>query len=149
MGHFSCAVRSNLYWWQGHIQTQCLSPAHRWGHSQAGVYLIFPCPRGRTHCGVVWSLSGLLAHCQACGAASVGSGVLDGVDPQGAQGRKGQARLALPLVVPCGRGPAAPGGRQTHQRDGSTEAQHCLRSTSKFCDGNWFPLGFWLGDGQE
>ena len=24
----------------------------------------------------------------------------------------------------------------------------CLRSTSKFPGRNWFPLGFWLGDGQ-
>ena len=54
----------------------------------------------------------------------MGSGILAGVDLQGAQGQEGQAYLALPSVVPCGRGPAAPGGRQTHQRDGSTEAQH-------------------------
>ena len=48
------------------------------GHSQTCVYLTFPSPRGRTHCGMVWPLSGLLAHCQACGAASMGSGVLAG-----------------------------------------------------------------------
>ena len=51
-----------------------VSPAHRWGHSQTGVYLVFPSPRGRTHCGVVWVLSRLLAHFQICGAASMGSG---------------------------------------------------------------------------
>ena len=50
-------------------------------------------------------------------------GILDGVDPQGAQGRKGQAQLALPLVFHCGRGPVAPGERQTPRKDGSTEAQ--------------------------
>ena len=53
----------------------------------------------------------------------MGSGVLAGVDPQGAQEREGQTQLALPLVVRFGRGPVAPGGRQTRQRDGSTEAQ--------------------------
>ena len=58
---------------QGRSQTQCLPRAHRWGHNQTGVYLIFPSPRGRTHCGVVWPLSGLLAHFQAYGAASMGS----------------------------------------------------------------------------
>ena len=100
-----------------------LSPAHCWGPSQTGVYLIFPSPRGRTHCGVVWPLSGLLAHCQACGAALMGSGVLAGVDLQGAQGQEGQTQLTLPLVVCFGRGPVAPGGRQTSQRDGSAEAQ--------------------------
>ena len=106
----------------GRSQTQHLYPAHCWGYSQTGVYLIFPPPRGRTHCGVVWPLSGLLAHCQACGAASMGHGVLAEVDPQHAQGREGQAQLTLPLVVPCGRVPEAPGGRQTGRTDGSTEA---------------------------
>ena len=41
---------------------------------QTGVYLILPSPRGRNHWGVVWPLSGLLGHCQACGAALMGSG---------------------------------------------------------------------------
>ena len=95
---------------------------------------------------VVWPLSGLLAHCQDCGAASMGSGVLAGVDPQGAQGREEQAQLALPLVVCFGRGPVAPGGRQTRRVDGSTEAQHWVFARCKQVrDGNWFPLGFWLG----
>ena len=87
----------------------CRQPT--WGHRQTGVYLIFPSPRDRTHCGVVWPLPGLLAHCQACGAALMGSGILARVDPQGAQGWEGQAQLALLSVVPWGRGPAAPGGR--------------------------------------
>ena len=67
---------------RGCSRTRCLPPAHRWGHSQTGVYLIFPSPRGRTHCGVMWPLSGLLAHCHACGAASMGPGVLARVDPR-------------------------------------------------------------------
>ena len=50
-----------------------------------------PSPRGRTHCVVVWPLSGLLAHFQACGVASMGSGILAGVDLQGAQWWEGQA----------------------------------------------------------
>ena len=105
------------------VRPDVCPPVHHWGHSQTGVYLIFFSPRGRTHCGVLWPLSGLLAHCQAYGNVSVGSGVLAGVDPQGAQGWEGQTQLALLLVVWCGRGPSAPGGRQTHGRDGSTEAQ--------------------------
>ena len=41
------------------------------------------------------------------------------------------------------------GGRQIRRRDGSTEAQRwCLHCASKFSAGNWFPLGFWLGDGR-
>ena len=52
---------------------------------------IFSFLRGRTHCGVVWPLSRLLAHCQACGAALMGSGILAGVDLQDAQGWEGQA----------------------------------------------------------
>ena len=69
-------------------------------------------------------LSGLLAHCQACGAASMGSDILAGVDQQGAQGREGQAQLAFPSEICFRRGPAAPGGSQTLQRDGSAETQH-------------------------
>ena len=72
---------------------------------------------------MLWSLSGLLAHCQGCGAALMGSVVLAGVYLQGAQGQEGQAKLALLSVVPCKSGPAAQAGRQTRQRDGSTEAQ--------------------------
>ena len=52
------------------------------------------------------------------------SGVFTGVDPQGAQGQEGQTQRALPSVVRLGRGPEAQGGRQTHRKDGSTEAQH-------------------------
>ena len=76
---------------QGHSRTWCLPPAHCWGHSQTDVYLIFLSPRGRTHCGVLWPLSGLLAHCQACGASSMGYGVLAGVVLRGAQRQEGQA----------------------------------------------------------
>ena len=47
----------------------------------------------------------------------------------------------------------AAGGSQTHcWRGGSTEAQKhsvgCLHGASKFPGRNWFPLGFWLGDGR-
>ena len=73
------------------IRPDVCPPAHGWGHSQTDVYLIFPSPRGKTHFGVVWPLSGLLAHCQDCGTALMGFGLLAGVDPQGAQGWEGQA----------------------------------------------------------
>ena len=59
---------------RGRSQTRCLPPAPRWGYGQTGVYVILPFPKGRTHCGAAWPLSGLLAHCQVCGAASMGSG---------------------------------------------------------------------------
>ena len=79
----------------------------------------------------------------------MGYGLLAEVGPQGAQGREGQAQLTLPLVVRFRRGPAAPEGTQTRRRDGSTEAQHWVFVQCKqVCDGNWFPLGFWLGDGR-
>ena len=98
---------------------------------------------------MVWPLSRLLACFQACGFAWMGSGILAGVDLQGAQGREGQAQLSLPWVVPCGRGPEAPGGRQSHRRDESTEAQRWVFVwTGMFGEGNWFPLEFRLGDGR-
>ena len=111
----------NLCWWRGHSQSQCLLPAHCWGHSQTGVCLLLPSPRGGIHCGVVWPV---WATCTLPGLWCWGSGVLAGVDLQGAQGREGQAQLAFPSEIRFGRGSAAPGGSQTRWRDGSTEAQH-------------------------
>ena len=53
-----------------------------------------------------------------------GSGILDGVDWQGAQGPEGLAQLTYPLAIRLGKGPAALGGSQTRRwRDGSSEAQ--------------------------
>ena len=76
-------------------QTRCLSPATP-GAIQTGVYFIFPSPRGRTHCGVVFPLSGLLPHCQACGAALMGSG-------QGCISRGGSANSTGAGGVALGR----------------------------------------------
>ena len=64
------------------------------------------------------------ATCTLPGLWCWGSGVLAGVDRQGAQGWEGQAQLAYPSVICFRRGPAAWGGSQTrHPRDGSAEAQ--------------------------
>ena len=65
--------RRNLCWW-AEPQSDPMSALSLPLGPQTGVYLIFPSPRGRTHCGVLWPLSELLAHCQACGAALMGSG---------------------------------------------------------------------------
>ena len=46
-------------------------------------------------------------------------GVLARADLRGAGGAGGAGLATLLLVVPCGRGPAALGGRQTRRRDGS------------------------------
>ena len=64
-----------------------------------------------------------IAHCQACGAALMGSGVLAAVDLQGAQGWEGQTQLAFPSEIRLGRVPVAPGGSQTRRRDLSAEAE--------------------------
>ena len=117
------------------------APAHHCGHIQTGVYLIFPSPRGRTHCVVVWPLSGIFAHCQSCGTAWMGSGILAGVDAQGSQGWEGQAQLALPSVVCFGREADLSEG-WIHR---STALGVCAVQASSV---NRFPLGFWLGDGR-
>ena len=80
----------------------------------------------------------------------LGSGVLAGVDRQGAQGREGQAQLAFPSVVHFRRGPAALGGSQTRRwRDGSAEAQCWVFVVAiKFPDRNWFLLDFGWGMGE-
>ena len=60
-----------------------------------------------------------------------GSGVLAGVDRQGAQGREGQAQLVFPSEICFGRGPVAPGGNQTPQKDGSSEGQRWVFAQCK------------------
>ena len=82
---------------------------------------IFSSPsRGGIHCGVVWPL---WATCTLPGLWCWGSGILAGVDRQGAQGQEGLAQLAFPSEIRFGRVPAALGGSQTRWRDGSAEAQ--------------------------
>ena len=89
--------------------------------------------------------SGLLAPCQACGAGE--SGILAGVDRQGAQGQEGKAPLAFPTEIRFGRGPVALGGSQTPAAGGVDPQKHRVGCSCKFTDRNRFPLGFWLGDG--
>ena len=51
----------------------------------------------------------------------------------------------LLLEGPCGT------RREADPLEGWIHKKHsvgCLRSAGKFHDGNWFPLGFWLGDGR-
>ena len=69
---------------------------------------------------MVWPI---WATCTLPGLWCWGSGILAGVDRQGAQGREGQAQLAFPLEICFGRGPAALGGSQTCQKYESAEAQ--------------------------
>ena len=72
-GHFLCAVQSNLCWWAG-PQSDPMSAASPPLGPQSEWCVPYLLSRSRTHCGEVWPLSGLLPHCQACGAASMGSG---------------------------------------------------------------------------
>ena len=62
------------------------------------------------------------ATCTLPGFWCWGSGVLSGVDQQGAQGQEGQAQFTFPLEIRFGSSSVAPGGSQTRQSDGS-EAQ--------------------------
>ena len=124
--------------------------AHCWGHIQNCVYFIFPSPRGRTHCGVLWPLFGQFAHCRVCGAASLGSG--QGCISWGGSTRctgVGRADLALLAISsplregPCStRREAGPIGEMDPQK----HSIGCLCGSSKFSDGNLFPLEFQLGD---
>ena len=96
--------------------------------------------------GVVWPLSGLLAHCQACSTGSMGSGQV-----HISQG--GSSRCTGAGWVGLGRfaisGPLWEGPCSTRREAGLSEGW-IHRSTAlgacTFRDGNWFPLGFWLGD---
>ena len=70
------------------------------------------------------------------------------MDRQGAQGREGQAQLTFPLEICFGRGPVVLGGsRPAGGMDLQKHSFGCLLGANKFPGGNWFSLGFWLGDG--
>ena len=140
LGHFPCAVLNNLRWSMG------LPPAHRWGHSQTGVCLLFPSPRGGIHCGFAWPVWGT---CPLPGLWCWGCGVLAGVDPQRAQGRRGRlSSLFLQRSTSGGALRHQEGVRPTGGMDLQKHSIGCLHNTSKFPGRNWFPLGFWLGDGR-
>ena len=134
---------------RGCSQTQCLPPAHRWGHSHSGVYLILPSPRGKIHGGVVWPLSVLLAHFQAWRAASIGSGILTRVDRKVHSGRMGRLSSLCHQWSPVvGALKHQEGGRPVGGMDPQKHTVGCLCDAGKFSDRNWFPLGFRLGDGR-
>ena len=113
------------------------------------MYLIFPSPRGRTHCGVVWPLSGLL--CTLPGLWCCFDGIWHiswgGFARCTVAGGAVLARFAVggPLREgPCStRREAEPSEGWIHR-----SSVWCLRGASEFRDGNWLSLGFWLGNGR-
>ena len=110
--------------------------------------------RGRTHCGVVWSLSGLLAHCQACGAALMGSG--QGHIRQGGSARctgAGGAGLACFVVS----GPLREGPCSTRREAGPSEGWIHRNIALGVCvvqaslvtgTGSLWNFGWGMGDGN-
>ena len=147
MGHFPCAVLINLHWWGGAaVRPDVCPPAHHWGHSQTGVYLLFPSPWAGIHCGVMWPV---WATCTLPSLWCWGSGVLAGVDRQGA--RRGRGRLSSLFLWRSASGGALRHREGVRPAGGMDPQKHsfgCLCGASKFPGRNWFPLGFWLGDGQ-
>ena len=133
---------------RGRSQTQCLPPAHHWGHSQTGVYLTFPSYRVKTHYGVVWPLSGLLSLCQACGAALMGSDILVRVEGRSAR-CTGAGGAGLACFVVGGllrKGPCSTrrnAGRPVRGMDPQKHSVGCLHSASKF--GELVPFGISAG----
>ena len=143
-----------LVLWAGPQSDLISAPAHCSGNSQTGMHPTFPSPRGRTHCGVVWPLSGLLAYCQACGAASKGS--CQGCISQGGSARctgVGGADLALFAVDgllgegPCStRREAGPSEGWIHR---STALGLCRMQTSLVTrTGSLWNFGWGMGEGN-
>ena len=77
----------------------------------------------------------------------MGFGVLAGVDPQGAQGWKGQAKLLCHWQSPVGGALQHPeGGRPDGVMGPQKHSIGCLHGASKF--GELVPFGVKLGDGR-
>ena len=66
---------------------------------------------------------------------------------RGRRGRLSSFAMGGPLRKgPCSTGREA--GRPVGGMDPQKHSVGCLCGASKFGDRNWFPLGFWLGDGR-
>ena len=148
-GLFACAVWSNLRWWAGPQSDLMSAPSPPLGPQPDWCVPYLPLSQGQDS---LWSgVASVWSTCTLPGLWRCFNGIwsISRVEPRDAQGQEGQAQLTLPLVVRFGRGPVAPGRSQTRRRDVSTEAQHWVFARCKQVrDGNWFPLGFWLGNGQ-
>ena len=73
--------------------------------------------------------------------------MLAGVDPQSAQGGRGRHSSLCLRWSASGRALwHQEGGRSVGGMDPQKHSVGCLHGASKFSDGNWFPLGFRLGD---
>ena len=84
--------------------------------------------------------------CCFCGIWSVSQG---GSTRCTGVGRAGLACFAVGGSLQEGTcSPGRKAGRPGGGMDPQKHSVGCLCSTSKFGDGNWFPLGFWLGDGR-
>ena len=84
--------------------------------------------------------------CCFCGIWSVSQG---GSTRCTGVGRAGLACFAVGGSLQEGTcSPGREAGRPGGGMDPQKHSVGCLCSTSKFGDGNWFPLGFWLGDGR-
>ena len=146
-GHFPCAVLNNLCWWAG-PQTDLMSaPSPPLGPQSDWCVPSLPLSQGQDS---LWSgVAPAWATCTLPGLWCWGSGILAGVDQQGAQGREGQAQLAFPLEIRFRRDPVAPGGSQTRWRNGSAEAQRLVFARCKQVP--WqelVPFGILAGDGR-
>ena len=142
-GHFPCAVLNNLRWW-ARLQSDPMSaPSPPLGPQSDWCVPYLPLSQGQDSLwsGVasVWdtcTLPGLWCcfdriWCTSQGGSARCTGA----------GGAGSARFAS-------GGPLREGLYGT-RRDGSAEAPHWVFVLCKQVhDGNWFPLGFWLGDGR-
>ena len=134
----------------GRSQTPCLPPAHHWGHSQTGVYLIFPSPRGRSHCGVVWTLYGLLAHCQSCALMGSGQGRISSGGSATCTGLGGAGLASFALSGLLWEGPCST-GREADQSEGwihrSTALGVCaVQASSVTGTGSLLNFGWGMGE---
>ena len=141
---FPCAVWSNLCWWSGPQSDLMSAPSPLLGPQSDWCVPYLPLSQGQDS---LWSgVAPVWVTCTLPGLWCCFYGIwcLAGVDLQGAQGPEGQFQLSLPLVV---RGALRhwEGGRHIRGMDPQKHSGGCLRGASKFPEGNWFPLGFWLG----
>ena len=112
-----------------------------WGHSQTGVYLIFPSSRGRTQ---LWSgVAPVWTTCTLPGLWCCFNGIwrISRVGSTRCTGAEGASLASFAVGGPLQEGPCST-GREADPLEGwihRSSVGH-LHGASKFGDGNWFPL---------
>ena len=148
MGHFSCAVWCNLCWWTG-LQSDPMSVSSpQLGPQSDWCVPYLPLSQGQDS---LWSgVAPVWAACTLPGLWCCFHGIWPSRGGSArCTGAGGVGLACFAVGGPLWEGPCSTGGgRPVGGMDPQKHSVGRLHGASRFGEGNWFPLEFWLGDGR-